>query len=141
MQAKECGVFPYWYEVEDDKKAFIQHRQEADAKRRQNKVERTKSDQLMRNEVKSERYDVNTVRRTIANIGIQNERAFDSEIRYNHEMLKLESRIKECITRYDIKVMKQEHVMKEKVKEETRRLNEVLVENKKLILKNLKRIL
>ena len=84
---------------------------------------------------------MNCVRRTIANIGIQNEHPFDSEIRYNHEMLKLESRIKESITRYDIKVMKQEHVMKEKVKEETRRLNEVLVENKKLILKNLKRIL
>ena len=88
----------------------------------------------MRNEVKNECYDVNCIRRRIANIGIQNEHPFDSEIRYNHEILKLESRIKESTTRYEIRVMKQDRVMKEKMKE-TRRLNEGLVENKKLILK------
>lgn len=124
-------MFPCWYEIEDDKKAFIVHRQAVDAKRRQHKVEQTKFDQMKRNEKKSERYDVNTVRRTIANIGIQNERAFDSEIRYNHEMLKLESRIKESTARHEMKVMKQEQVVNEKVKDETRRLNDILNENKK----------
>lgn len=46
-------------------------------------------------------------------------------------MLKLESRIKESTIRHEMKILKQDHVIKEKGKEETKRLNEILNENKK----------
>jgi hypothetical protein len=64
-------------------------------------------------------------------MGLQTERAYDSEIRYNQEMLRLEQRVKESTVRHERKVNKQEAVYKEKSKEETRRLNLILSENRR----------
>lgn len=131
LQCKEYGVFPCWYAIEEDKKVYIEKRKQLDQKRRQEKVDRTRVDQEVRIELREERYDLQTVKRTIANMGLQTERAYDSEIRYNQEMLKLQQRVKESQIRHEKKIHKQEEVMQEKIREETSRLNRILEENKR----------
>ncbi len=64
-------------------------------------------------------------------MNLQNERAYDSEIRYNHEMLRLQQRMQESEIKHNKKVKKQEDMMKKKRLEESTRLNDVLRENKK----------
>jgi hypothetical protein len=64
-------------------------------------------------------------------MGLQTERAYDSEIRYNQEMLRLEQRMRESAQRHAGKVRRQEEAAREKIQEETRRLNHVLAENRK----------
>jgi hypothetical protein len=117
--------------MEEDKKAYLQKRKQLDAKRRQHKVERTRTDQEVRREQREQRYDLSTVQRTVANMGLQTERAYDSEIRYNQEMLRLEQRMRESAQRHAGKVRRQEEAAREKIQEETRRLNHVLAENRK----------
>jgi Leucine-rich repeat (LRR) protein len=131
LQCKEYGVFPCWYETDEERKAYVSKRQLLDSKLRQEKVERTRADQVLRGELRAERYDPTTVRRTVANRGLQTERAYDSEVRYNQEMLRLEQRVRESSVRHERKVSKQEEVSREKMREETRRLNFILSENRK----------
>jgi len=65
FKAKEFGVFPRWYHLDEEDKQHIIHRKAADALRRDMMVERVKEEERKREEDKSLLYERDVVRRAM----------------------------------------------------------------------------
>ena len=131
FQAKDHGVFPRWYHLDEAALKNIQHRKKVDSYIRDKQVANTRIAHANYKQHLHDSYDLETSLRAVRNQGSKIERRMDSELFYNTTMINLMGRVKQSDfqenARTTAATLKQQHV----TTQEARRLNKILSANRK----------
>jgi len=131
FKAKEYGVFPRWYHLDDDALNMIEHRKKVDGYIREKQVHNTRvaHDNLKIKLARS--YDLENSLRAVRNQGSKIERRMDGELFYNTKMINLMERVKESDYKESSRTLAADLKQKHVTSQEAQRLNSIIAENRK----------
>lgn len=131
FKAKDHGIFPRWYSIDDETARVIQHRKDVDRQIRDKQVQNTRiAHENFKKKINAS-YDIDTCMKQVRNQGSKIERRMDGELFYNSKMINLMDRVKQSDYKELSRMNAAESKQKEVTEQETRRLNDLIAANRR----------